>query len=215
MVLLVIVTVALLVYVRYANRDSAMADRSFHVARVPGFATTAVIVFVALYLPIYTLMPIRSTPQARSRSGAVLAGVVQQGLGEPAGEGSDDQVADHRQLRGRDLDRGGHGGGAGNHAAAGVQGQTFIYVMINQPLMVPEIVTAVALMILFGIRRSGCPATGWTTWRMGCTGSSWHMRPSASRLPTCRSGAAGGDGPEPGDRGGRPLRDTLAGVPPV
>src|SRR5690606_9310686 len=31
------------------------------------------------------------------------------------------------------------------------KGQTFIYVMINQPLMVPEIVTAVALMILFGV----------------------------------------------------------------
>ena len=31
------------------------------------------------------------------------------------------------------------------------KGQTLIYVMINQPLMVPEIVTAVALMIFFGI----------------------------------------------------------------
>ena len=31
------------------------------------------------------------------------------------------------------------------------KGQTFIYVMINQPLMVPEIVTAVALLILFGM----------------------------------------------------------------
>ena len=34
------------------------------------------------------------------------------------------------------------------------RGQTFIYVMINQPLMVPEIVTAVALMILFGLIKS-------------------------------------------------------------
>ena len=31
------------------------------------------------------------------------------------------------------------------------RGLTFIYVMINQPLMVPEIVTAVALLIFFGI----------------------------------------------------------------
>ncbi|MDP1577460.1 MAG: ABC transporter permease [Cypionkella sp.] len=31
------------------------------------------------------------------------------------------------------------------------KGQTFIYVMINQPLMVPEIVTAVSLLILFGM----------------------------------------------------------------
>lgn len=33
-----------------------MAERSFHVARLPGFATTAVIVFLALYLPIFTLV---------------------------------------------------------------------------------------------------------------------------------------------------------------
>ena len=31
------------------------------------------------------------------------------------------------------------------------RGETFIYVMINQPLMVPEIVTAVTLLIFFGI----------------------------------------------------------------
>ena len=31
------------------------------------------------------------------------------------------------------------------------KGQTFIYVVINQPLMVPEVVTAVALLIFFGI----------------------------------------------------------------
>ena len=33
-----------------------MAERAFHVARLPGFATTAIIVFVALYLPIFTLV---------------------------------------------------------------------------------------------------------------------------------------------------------------
>ena len=33
-----------------------MAERGFHVARLPGFATTAIIVFVALYLPIFTLV---------------------------------------------------------------------------------------------------------------------------------------------------------------
>ncbi|HBD89262.1 MAG TPA: spermidine/putrescine ABC transporter permease PotC, partial [Gemmobacter sp.] len=38
------------------------------------------------------------------------------------------------------------------------KGQTLIYVAINQPLMVPEIVTAVALMIVFGIVKQ---ATGY------------------------------------------------------
>ena len=33
-----------------------MAERSFHVARLPGFATMAVVVFIALYLPIFTLV---------------------------------------------------------------------------------------------------------------------------------------------------------------
>lgn len=33
-----------------------MADRAFHVARLPGFAATAMIVFLALYLPIFTLV---------------------------------------------------------------------------------------------------------------------------------------------------------------
>ena len=39
----------------------------------------------------------------------------------------------------------------GTTRRASFKGQTFIYVMINQPLMVPEIVTAVSLMIVFGI----------------------------------------------------------------
>ena len=33
-----------------------MAERAFHVARLPGFASMAIIVFVALYLPIFTLV---------------------------------------------------------------------------------------------------------------------------------------------------------------
>jgi spermidine/putrescine transport system permease protein len=37
----------------------------------------------------------------------------------------------------------------GTTRRAAFKGQTFIYVMINQPLMVPEIVTAVALLIFF------------------------------------------------------------------
>jgi spermidine/putrescine transport system permease protein len=46
----------------------------------------------------------------------------------------------------------------GTTRRARFKGETFIYVAINQPLMVPEIVTAVALMILFGVVKE---ATGY------------------------------------------------------
>lgn len=43
------------------------------------------------------------------------------------------------------------------------RGETLIYMTINQPLMVPEIVTAVALMIFFGILKlwTGYQGLGW------------------------------------------------------
>ncbi len=51
---------------------------------------------------------------------------------------------------GADLDHRGDDGGAWARRGAGARkGQTFIYLLINQPLMVPEIVTAVALLIFF------------------------------------------------------------------
>jgi spermidine/putrescine transport system permease protein len=46
----------------------------------------------------------------------------------------------------------------GTTRRARFRGQTFIYAMINQPLMVPEIVTAMALLILFGAIKA---ATGY------------------------------------------------------
>jgi len=129
-----------------------MADRGFKVARLPGFAITAVLVFVALYLPIVTLVAYsfnasmsistwggfslewyarawenRQVQDATLRSLiiATFAAVISTTVATIAALGTTRRRA--------------------------FKGQTFIYVMINQPLMVPEIVTAVALMILFGI----------------------------------------------------------------
>lgn len=126
-----------------------MADRSFSVARLPGFTTTAVIVFLALYLPILTLVVYSfnagtsaswqgfsldwyrrawandavKDATLRSLIIAVFAAIIATAVATMAALGTTRRKA--------------------------FKGQTFIYVMINQPLMVPEIVTAVALLIFF------------------------------------------------------------------
>ncbi|MFA5539757.1 MAG: ABC transporter permease [Gemmobacter sp.] len=134
--------------------------RPFSVTALPGFGLIAVAVFVALYAPIVTLVAYsfnaansitvwggfsfrwylaawenRAVQEATIRSLiiATSASAVATTLATMAALGT--------TRRGR------------------FRGQTMIYVMINQPLMVPEIVTAVALLIVFaGVR----VATGYT-----------------------------------------------------
>ena len=127
-----------------------MAERAFSVARLPGFTTVAMLVFAALYLPILMLVvysfnggnslndwqgvSLRWYTEAwandtvkdatfRSLWLAAVAAVVSTTVATMAALGTTRRRA--------------------------FSGQTFIYVMINQPLMVPEIVTAVALLIFF------------------------------------------------------------------
>lgn len=129
-----------------------MAEARFQVARLPGFASVAMLAFVALYLPILTLVVYSFNSEVtmgnwgefswhwyekawandavkdatlRSLIIAACAAVFSTALATMAALGTTRRRA--------------------------FKGQTFIYVMINQPLMVPEIVTAVALMILFGL----------------------------------------------------------------
>ena len=129
-----------------------MATKTFSVSTLPGFTTTAVIVFVALYLPILTLVAYSFNASQsvaiwggfswdwyvkawnndavkdatlRSLLIAVFAAVISTAVATMAALGTTRRKA--------------------------FKGQTFIYVMINQPLMVPEIVTAVSLLILFGM----------------------------------------------------------------
>jgi len=129
-----------------------MAERRFEISRIPGFATVAVATFVMLYLPIAALVTYSfnagnsvavwegfslhwyqdawnnqavKDATARSLIIAVWAAVISTSVATLAALGTT------RRARFR--------------------GDTFIYVAINQPLMVPEIVTAVALMILFGM----------------------------------------------------------------
>ncbi len=127
-----------------------MAERRFEIARLPGFATIAVIVFLALYAPIITLSVFAFNDKAsmsewggfslhwfreawndqdvvsatlRSLTVAVWASAISTTLATLAALGT----TRRRPFR----------------------GQTLIYTIINQPLMVPEIVTAVALLVFF------------------------------------------------------------------
>ena len=127
-----------------------MANRPFSVARLPGFTTTALVVFVALYLPIFTLA----------------AYSFNKGVNMANWEGLSFQwyvkAWANEQVKSATLRSLTIGASASvvatlvaTMAALGTtrrkafRGQTFIYMLINQPLMVPEIVTAVATLVFF------------------------------------------------------------------
>jgi spermidine/putrescine transport system permease protein len=129
-----------------------MAERAFHVARLPGFAATAMIVFLALYLPIFTLVAYSFNA---STSLAVWGGFSLDWY-EKAWANQQIKDATVRSLIIASFaavisTTVATAAALGTTRRRAFKGQTFIYVMINQPLMVPEIVTAVALMILFGL----------------------------------------------------------------
>ncbi|MDP3194840.1 ABC transporter permease [Tabrizicola sp.] len=129
-----------------------MAERGFQISRLPGFATIAIAAFVLLYLPIITLVTFSFNA---SNSVAIWGGFSLHWYAD-AWANDDVKAATMRSLV--------IGASAAvlsttlaTMAALGTtrrrafKGQTFIYVVINQPLMVPEVVTAVALLIFFGI----------------------------------------------------------------
>lgn len=129
-----------------------MAERHFDVARLPGFATVAVAVFVVLYLPIVTLVVFSFNA---GNSVAVWQGFSLHWY-SAAWANADVKAATVRSLV-IATSAAAIATAVATMAALGTtrrrqfRGQTFIYVMINQPLMVPEIVTAVALLIFFGM----------------------------------------------------------------
>ena len=127
-----------------------MAERGFQISRLPGFATIAIAAFVLLYLPIVTLVIFSFNG---SNSVATWGGISLRWYGD-AWNNADVKAATMRSLI--------IGASAavlsttlatlaalGTTRRRAFKGQTFIYVMLNQPLMVPEIVTAVALLIVF------------------------------------------------------------------
>ena len=129
-----------------------MAERSFEISRLPGFATVAVAAFVILYLPIVTLVIFSFND---SNSVAIWGGFSLHWYADAWGN-EDVKAATVRSLI-IGVSAAVLSTALATMAALGTtrrrpfKGQTLIYVMINQPLMVPEIVTAVALLIFFGI----------------------------------------------------------------
>ncbi len=129
-----------------------MAERAFSATRLPGFAAVAVAVFVLLYLPILTLVAYSFNS---ANSVAVWEGFSFNWYAR-AWANQDVQDATLRSLA-IAVSAAAVSTAVATMAALGTtrrrafRGQTFIYVVINQPLMVPEIVTAVALLIFFGI----------------------------------------------------------------
>jgi len=130
-----------------------MGKRNFSIASLPGFATIAMITFVFLYLPIVTLV-VYSFNEAASMA---------------RWEGFSlrwyEAALNNRQVQDVSIRSLVIAGWAATLATAlatmaalattrnerRLPGQTMVYALINQPLMVPEIVTGVALLIFFAM----------------------------------------------------------------
>jgi spermidine/putrescine transport system permease protein len=127
-----------------------MADRAFSATRLPGFASIAMVVFFVLYLPIVTLVfySFNNATTVADWDGFSLRWYGRAWANEAV------QAATLRSLwiavcAATISTLVATMAALGTTRRAAFKGQTFIYVMINQPLMVPEIVTAVALLIFF------------------------------------------------------------------
>lgn len=136
-----------------------MASKGFVISRLPGFNPIAGLVFAGLYLPIIILV-IYSFNAGRS-----VASWEGFSLQWYAVAWENDAVKD-ATIRSLYLAASAAVistflatlAALGTTRRKAFGGQTFIYVMINQPLMVPEIVSAVALLIFFAMIKQ---ATGY------------------------------------------------------
>ncbi|KPQ08466.1 MAG: spermidine/putrescine transport system permease protein [Rhodobacteraceae bacterium HLUCCA12] len=138
-----------------------MFNRNFSVSRLPGFGAVAVFTFVMLYLPIIILVTFSFNA----------------GVSQAQWEGfslqwyqaafQNDQVRDV-SIRSLWLALAASGfatvlstlAALGTTRVGRFPGQTMIYALINQPLMVPEIVTGVALLILVAFLKVQTGYTG-------------------------------------------------------
>jgi spermidine/putrescine transport system permease protein len=132
---------------------------AFSATRLPGFATIAIVAFVALYLPIITLVGYSFNA---SQSIAVWGGFSLEWYTKAWANDAVKSatlrsliIAVSAALIATTVAT---MAALGTTRRRAFKGQTFIYVIINQPLMVPEIVTAVALLIFFGVIKQ---ATGY------------------------------------------------------
>jgi spermidine/putrescine transport system permease protein len=132
--------------------------RAFDARRLPGAGAVAVGVFVLLYLPIATLVvySFNASSSVSTWEGLSLRWYrdawANDAVQEAAGRSL--LIATVATLVSTTVAT----GAALAVARSRFRGRTFVTVLVNQPLMVPEIVTAVALLIVFGFVRA---ATGW------------------------------------------------------
>jgi spermidine/putrescine transport system permease protein len=124
--------------------------KTWSAARLPGFATIAIAVFVLLYLPIITLVAysFNASPSVSSWGGFSLSWYGKAWENEAVQEATVRSLV-LATLAALIATAVATMAAIGTTRRAGFKGQTFIYMMINQPLMVPEIVIAVALLIVF------------------------------------------------------------------
>ena len=126
-----------------------MARRAFAVTDLPGFATIAIIVFLALYAPIAVLVIFSfnagETPAHWEGFSLEWYRVALQNDAVQAAAITSLEIAFAAALLSTGLAT---MAALGTTRRKNFKGQTFIYAMINQPLMVPEIVTAVALLLV-------------------------------------------------------------------
>jgi spermidine/putrescine transport system permease protein len=127
-----------------------MFNRSFSISRLPGFTTIAILVFVMLYLPIAMLVvfSFNSGTSVAIWEGFTLEWYPRAWANEQVKDATIRSliIASTASVIATIV--------ATMAALATTRrkqtrGQTFVYILINQPLMVPEIVTAVALLIFF------------------------------------------------------------------
>jgi len=129
-----------------------MARRHFSITRLPGFALVAALTFAMLYIPIMTLVvfSFNEAPSMSRWGGFSLQWY------EAAFQNRQVRDVSLRSLY-LALSAAAISTTVATLAALGTtrtsrfRGQTIIYAMINQPLMVPEIVTGVALLIFFAM----------------------------------------------------------------
>ena len=134
--------------------------RRFSVRRIPGFASLAIFTFFALYAPVIILVTYSFN---KGKSLAIWEGFSLKWY-EAAWANEAVQDAAVRSLilassAATIATIAATMAALGTTRTRGFRGQTAIYTLINQPLMVPEIVTAVALLIFFAMIKV---ATGYT-----------------------------------------------------
>jgi spermidine/putrescine transport system permease protein len=135
--------------------------RNFPIARLPGFAAIAILTFVLLYLPIATLVvfSFNEAPSMSQWGGFSLHWY------EATLQNRQVQDVSIRSLW-LAVTAAGIATVVATLAALGTTrtsrfpGQTLIYALINQPLMVPEVVTGVALLIFFAMIKVQTGYTG-------------------------------------------------------